>query len=210
MVLKWLALSLLLKTIIRTPNLTILFLPNSTFYVVRLTEPGNAEGAISRARQHRLKICMTVFSCPGAGDIPCPNSPPSVASTATHSAAASAPESTGTDLETQTDGGDSTDDETVTCLDSDDWEINSEPSKSAQLCCSGLQTIRLKENGRHELMRLPDDFQFPAILSANILRVNPLDEEEAPYIRVPEEIWTMRGGRAEREEPQPPLEQQQQ
>ncbi|VEL38715.1 unnamed protein product, partial [Protopolystoma xenopodis] len=38
----------------------------------------------------------------------------------------------------------------------------------------GVLSLALSENTVHEVLRLPDDFRFPAIISANLLRYDPI------------------------------------
>uniref|UniRef100_A0A5K3F120 BTB domain-containing protein n=2 Tax=Mesocestoides corti TaxID=53468 RepID=A0A5K3F120_MESCO len=124
------------------------------FHVIRLTDAASAEGSVCRAREHRLKISMSVLSAPSEET-----------ATPTADAAANSDASA-------TDSSASEDASSVGCL-GDDWEVCGWPGGS-RVCFSGLKTFDMLENASYEVVRLPDDFAFPAVVSANILRYDPV------------------------------------
>lgn len=174
-----------------------IFFPFRIFHVIRLTDANIVEGAVSRAKEHRLKICLTILSCPeedgdDAPPLPHPASPASITTAASTS---TAPPSSVTDsADIVTDFSDFEADieaedqpEAATCQDwGEDWETSSSPSESSQVCCSGLKTFIMGENMAFELLRLPDNFIFPAVVSANILRYDPIpDASPGVYLTEP-------------------------
>lgn len=121
------------------------------FYVIRLTDAASSEGSVCRSREHRLMICMTVISndcslSSGASD--------SSSDSCSESYDSSSPARTPDSGEGGADG-------------------RHRPSR-AKSCTSGVLTLRLTENSLQEVLRLPEGFRFPAVVSANILRYDPV------------------------------------
>ncbi|BHF67070.1 Germ cell-less protein-like 1 [Sparganum proliferum] len=124
------------------------------FYVIRLTDAASSEGSVCRSREHRLMICMTVLSndcllSDGASD--------SSSDSCSESSDSNPPSPTRTP-----DSGEGTAD------------VRHRPPSRAKSCTSGVLTLRLTENSLQEVLRLPEGFPFPAVVSANILRYDPI------------------------------------
>ncbi|THD27728.1 BTB/POZ domain-containing protein 13 [Fasciola hepatica] len=134
-----------------------------TFSVIRFTEPSSSTGAISHVPRFRLMIAMRVRS---------------LASIQTSNGEAA-------------EGGSDPTTELVDVVrnaechssDTSTSSANSEASPSVPknatrvISTEGVLSLSLEQNVIQDVLRLPEDFQFPAVVSANILRYDPFGWE---------------------------------
>lgn len=149
--------------------------------MVRPTDSLHSEGVVCTSRKYSVKIVLTVICIADEDYSPSsfttvavdngdstPTYPPTAAETPEPEEFAQVDEgdtvtTTGTGASTATVGGG-----TVICHGDD-----SDRCRRPQICTSELKTLRMVENAPYELLRLPDDFLFPVVVSANILRYDP-------------------------------------
>ncbi|VDP29642.1 unnamed protein product [Echinostoma caproni] len=55
---------------------------------------------------------------------------------------------------------------------------NTHAKQTRVVSTDGILSLSLEQNVIQDLLRLPEDFQFPAVVSANILRYDPLGWQE--------------------------------
>ncbi|KER25606.1 hypothetical protein T265_06960 [Opisthorchis viverrini] len=116
-----------------------------TFSIIRFTDHNSAEGAVSHSPRLRLLIAMRVKSI-----VPDAN---------THSLES-------VDQDVLIDAVSET---------HNDKQIYTDDGKQLiHFSTSGLLSLSLEENVPHEVLRVPDGFTFPAVVSANILRYDPI------------------------------------
>ncbi|KAG5445776.1 Germ cell-less protein-like 1 [Clonorchis sinensis] len=116
-----------------------------TFSIIRFTDHNSAEGAVSHSPRLRLLIAVRVKSI-------VPNSNAHSLESVDQDVLIDAVSEAHNDKQTYTDDG----------------------KQLLHVSTSGVLSLSLEENVPHEVLRVPDEFTFPAVVSANILRYDPI------------------------------------
>ncbi|VDK39406.1 unnamed protein product [Taenia asiatica] len=147
------------------------------FHVVRPTDSLHSEGVVCTSRKYSVKIVLTVICIADEDYSPSSfttvavdngDSTPNSSSTAAERPEPEESEQVGED-DAVTAAGTATVGGGTVIFPAD----GSARSRRPQICTSELKTLRMVENAPYELLRLPDDFLFPVVVSANILRYDP-------------------------------------
>ncbi|CAL8100105.1 unnamed protein product [Calicophoron daubneyi] len=116
------------------------------FSVIRFTESTSTEGAVTRAPRVHLLIAMRVKSVES-------DSYPGGNEFHGENVEADCP------LDAVNDLSDA---------------VESDEDESDCVSTNGMLSLKLEENSVHEILRVPDNFVFPAVVSANLLRYDPI------------------------------------
>ncbi|VDM35147.1 unnamed protein product [Hydatigera taeniaeformis] len=146
---------------------------SKAFHVVRPTDSLHSEGVVCTSRKYSIKIVLTVI-CIADEDY----SPSSFTAVAADNG-----DGNPTSLPITSEAGIAQLDDDVTVTTTDSASVggrtsichgdDSDQCRRPQMYTSELKTLRMVENAPYELLRLPDDFLFPVVVSANILRYDP-------------------------------------